>query len=99
MCTIDNEVTKMANILEIIIYIVVIKICVKYLFTSQKNTINKIQKKDIPKKIYYINKDFVSIQSDNHSNNHFDKIDNLYLEPILLNERDINLTESNRIII
>ena len=88
----------MANILEIIIFIVVIKICVKYLLTSKKNIINKIQKKDVPKKIYYINKEFVSIQSDNHTNNHFDKIDNLYLEHILINKRDINLTDSNRII-
>jgi hypothetical protein len=98
----------MANILEIIIFIVVIKIFVKYLLTSQKNIINKIQKPDVhvPKKIYYINEEFVSIQADNQTDNQFE-IDNIYWEPILMNKsisysvvrkRDINLTDSNWII-
>ena len=92
----------MANILEIIIFILVIKICVKYIFTSQKNIINKIQKPDYTKKIYYINEEFVSIQADNYTNNQFE-IDNVYWEPILTNKsisysvvrkRDTNLTDS-----
>ena len=98
----------MANILEIIIFIVVIKIFVKYLLTSQKNIINKIQKPDVPvpKKIYYINEEFVSIQADNQIDNQIE-IDNIYLEPILMNKsisysvvrkRDNNFTDSNWII-
>ena len=77
----------MTSILEIIIFIIVIKNLVKYFLIIQENKIYKIQKIDNPKNIYYINDEIVSIQTNNNNQTDYQiEIDNEYWEPIIMNK-------------